>query len=95
MALLLYPFHLLHRMWRGVRALGWRIGIARPVKLPVPVVVVGNLRVGGTGKTPLVIEIVRALRARGWSPGVVSRGFGASAQQPTLVNPGSDAAQCG
>lgn len=94
-ACLLYPLHLLHRIWRGVRALAWRLGLARPVKLPVPVIVIGNLRVGGTGKTPLVIEIVRALRARGWSPGVISRGYGGRSQQPTLVNPASDAAQCG
>ncbi len=95
LACLLYPLHLLHSLWRGVRALGWQLGFTRPVKLPVPVLVIGNLRVGGTGKTPLVIEIVRALRARGWSPAVVSRGFGGRVHQPTLVNPGSDAALCG
>ena len=95
LATLLYPLHLVHRAWRGLRALGWRLGFARPVKLPVPVVVIGNLRIGGTGKTPLVIEIVRALRSRGWSPGIVSRGYGGSSQQPTLVNPASDASQCG
>jgi len=95
LACLLYPLHLLHRIVRGFRALAWRLGFAKPVKLPVPVVVIGNLRVGGTGKTPLVIEIVRALRARGWAPGVISRGYGGRSQQPTLVNPGSDAAQCG
>lgn len=91
----LYPLHLVHRLWRALRALPYRLGLARPVKLPVPVIVVGNLRVGGTGKTPLVIEIVRALRARGWSPGIVSRGYGGQARQPTLVNVGSDPAQCG
>jgi tetraacyldisaccharide 4'-kinase len=47
-------------------------------KLPVPVVVVGNLTVGGAGKTPLVIALVDALRAAGYRPGVVSRGHGGS-----------------
>ncbi len=48
----------------------------RQVKHPVPIIVVGNISVGGTGKTPLVIWLVERLRAAGFQPGVVSRGFG-------------------
>ncbi|MFW6322980.1 MAG: tetraacyldisaccharide 4'-kinase [Guyparkeria sp.] len=53
-----------------------RLRRARPRRLTCPVVVVGNLTVGGTGKTPVVIALVEALREAGWHPGVVSRGFG-------------------
>jgi len=45
--------------------------------LPVPVVVVGNISVGGTGKTPLTIALIERLRTEGWNPGVISRGYGA------------------
>jgi len=95
LALALFPLHLVHRLWRALRAAGYRLGFVQPVRLPIPVVVIGNLRVGGTGKTPLVIEIVRSLRARGFSPGVVSRGYGGSSRQPRLVDAGSDPQECG
>lgn len=51
---------------------------SRVWKAPVPVLVVGNISVGGTGKTPLVMALIHSLRAQGWSPGVVSRGYGAT-----------------
>jgi tetraacyldisaccharide 4'-kinase len=95
LARLLYPLHLLHRAGRSLRALAQRAGYARPVRLPVPVVVVGNLSVGGTGKTPLVIALADALRARGWSPGVVCSGYGGDARQAMLVEPDTDPALCG
>jgi len=95
LAHLLLPLQLLHRVARALRALRYGLGLARPVRLPVPVIVVGNLLVGGTGKTPLVIELVRALRARGWSPGVVSGGYGGQSRLPLLVDNGTDPAQCG
>jgi tetraacyldisaccharide 4'-kinase len=60
----------------GVRRLCYRRAILRPERFAVPVIVVGNLTVGGSGKTPLVIAIVELLRAHGWHPGVVSRGYG-------------------
>lgn len=61
----------------------------------MPVVVVGNLYIGGTGKTPLTLELVRALTERGWHPGIVSRGYGALDSAPRLVRPADDARQVG
>ncbi|UCV21970.1 tetraacyldisaccharide 4'-kinase [Ferribacterium limneticum] len=51
---------------------------AKPVRLPVPVVVVGNLIVGGAGKTPLTLWLAQQLKACGWRPGIISRGYGRS-----------------
>lgn len=54
----------------------FRKGILRSRKAGIPVIVVGNVTVGGTGKTPLVMALVQRLREAGWSPGVASRGYG-------------------
>lgn len=72
---------------RSLYGIGWR----RSEKLPVPVVVVGNITVGGTGKTPLVAAIVRQLAAQGWRPGIITRGYRGRAESwPQLVTPHSD-----
>lgn len=54
----------------------YRCGVLRVEHLPVPVVVVGNISVGGVGKTPLVIHLARRLTALGWRTGIISRGYG-------------------
>ena len=64
-------------------------------KLPVPVIVVGNIYVGGTGKTPVTIELVKALAALGYHPGVISRGYGRKDSAPVMVVPESPAAVVG
>jgi len=70
-------------------------GWLHSVRLPILVIVIGNLSVGGTGKTPLTIAVVAALRARGYRPGVVSRGYGGNQREPSLLGDTPDPAQVG
>jgi tetraacyldisaccharide 4'-kinase len=60
----------------GVRRRLYRAGVLRSRSVGVPVVVIGNLVAGGSGKTPLTISVVERLRAEGWNPGVATRGYG-------------------
>jgi tetraacyldisaccharide 4'-kinase len=73
----------------------YRLGLRQPATLPVPVVVVGNQIVGGAGKTPTVIALVDTLRRHGWTPGVVSRGYGRDEDKLALVGRQSAAAAVG
>lgn len=70
--------------------MAYRVGWLRVERLPVPVVVVGNITVGGTGKTPLVIWLAEQLRQVGRHPGIVSRGYGGRRKDVAPVMPESD-----
>ena len=70
---LLTPLSALFALAAGTRAALYRVGVLPTRRLPVPVVVIGNITVGGSGKTPLTIALARALTAAGFTPGVVSR----------------------
>ena len=67
----------------------------KPLVLPVPVIVVGNITVGGAGKTPLTIWLTQQLVQRGWRPGIVSRGYGGSNVAPREVLIDADPAEVG
>jgi tetraacyldisaccharide 4'-kinase len=80
----------------ALRRWSYRSGARQPARLPVPVVVVGNLTVGGTGKTPLVVWVADLLRARGLRPGVLARGYrGRARRWPQEVGPSSDPREVG
>jgi tetraacyldisaccharide 4'-kinase len=83
----LSPFALLYGALMKARHAAYRSGWLRSRRVGVPVVVVGNLYVGGTGKTPLTIALVRSLQARGLQPGVVARGYGGAARTARLIGP--------
>jgi tetraacyldisaccharide 4'-kinase len=92
---LLFPFSLLFRILVATRRALYRTGILPSERLPVPVVVVGNITVGGSGKTPLVIHLALALHALGRRPGIVSRGYRGDSNDVVEVFPGSDPTICG
>ncbi len=92
---LLLPASLLFLALVALRRLAYRGGLFRTHRLPVPVIVVGNLTVGGSGKTPLTLCITRWLRELGYHPGIISRGYGGRARAPMAVGADSDPALVG
>ena len=85
LSLALWPASLLYRLLVRLRQLAYSSGVLSAVKLPVAVIVVGNLVAGGTGKTPLVLGLAAMLKSKGRKPGIVSRGYRGSAMAPTAV----------
>ena len=89
LACLLWPLSGLYGLLAELRRLAFRAGYFRSERLPVPVVVVGNVVAGGAGKTPAVIALVQHLQARGLQVGVVSRGYGRTSAHCLEVLPGT------
>lgn len=81
----LLPLSWLFRLLAGMRRWLYHCGVLHSCRLSVPVVVVGNLTVGGSGKTPLVLWLVRSLQEQGWRPGIISRGYGGRGGQVRSV----------
>lgn len=95
LTVLLLPLALVFVLATGLRRMAYRHGWLKTYRVGVPVIVVGNITAGGSGKTPLVIWLVSWLREQGYCPGVVSRGYGGSACDCVDVQPDSLATEVG
>lgn len=92
LSLLLLPLSWIYGIVVGIRRRLYQRGILTVEQVDVPVVVVGNISVGGTGKTPVVVSLVAALAKRGIRAGVASRGYGGEqTESARLVRPDDDA----
>ena len=95
-SLSLLPLAVLFGAVAKLRRAAYRLKLLPARRFAVPVLVVGNITVGGTGKTPLVIWLAEYLHSHGWRPGIVSRGYGGRARQwPQQVRPDSDPVSVG
>ena len=94
-AWLLWPPSLVFGVFAGIRRFFYRLRILKSEHPGIPVIVVGNLTAGGSGKTPLVLWLAEHLREQRWKPGIVSRGYGGSTQTPMAVTIASDPAEVG
>ena len=93
--LLLLPLSGLFYLISSFRRLLFKLGIKKAQKLAVPVIVVGNITVGGSGKTPTVIYLIEMLRRHGYRPGVISRGYGVDFSGTREVLPGMSPTEVG
>src|SRR5262245_53157452 len=95
-ATLLRPLSWVYRMLVAFRRAGYELGLRRSQRLAVPVIVVGNIPVGGTGKTPCVVWLAGLLVEAGYRPGIVARGYRGQAQHwPQQVRPDADPVMVG
>jgi tetraacyldisaccharide 4'-kinase len=95
LACLLWPLSLVFGTVAALRRGAYNTGLFKRHRVAVPVIVVGNVVVGGSGKTPVVMAVVEHLRSRGLAPGVISRGYGRSTQDCREVRSTSEAHEVG
>lgn len=95
-SILLLPLSGFFCVLSKLRKKAYNIGVFASYKAPLPVIIIGNISVGGTGKTPLIIELVKQLQAMGKKPGVISRGYGGNASSwPQIVSQNTNAKKVG
>jgi len=95
-SLILWPLSWIYGQVIRILDLVNDLQIARSTPVKVPIIIVGNIRVGGTGKTPIVIAIAERLARMGWRPGIISRGYGATpASLPRQIHSNSDPEKVG
>jgi tetraacyldisaccharide 4'-kinase len=95
LAWLLWPASLVFLLGVLLRRLCYALRIFKSAHPGIPVIVVGNITVGGSGKTPLVIWIAEELKKNGWSPGILSRGYGVKLDAPRAATVASEASEVG
>jgi tetraacyldisaccharide 4'-kinase len=93
--LVLIPLSWIFTAITALRRQLYQIGLLPSYQLSVPVIVIGNINMGGSGKTPVVIWLVEQLKKNGYTPGVISRGYGVNTTKPVSVHRDSTAAQVG
>lgn len=93
---LLLPLTGVFYLLSSARRLAFSLGLLKSYKVDKPVIVVGNIGIGGNGKTPVVVHLVELIKAQGFKPGVISRGYGGKAQNyPYLLDESSTTSQAG
>ncbi len=93
---LLLPLTGLFYLLSSIRRLAFRMGVIKSYKLDKPVIVVGNIGIGGNGKTPVVLHLVGLAKSLGLKPGVISRGYGGTAEKyPYILDENSTSSQAG
>lgn len=93
--LLLLPLWVLYGVVTAFRRVFYAIGLKKSFEVSIPVIIVGNLTVGGNGKTPVVVWLVKLMQSFGYHVGVISRGYGGENASTLLVDENTESSLCG